>query len=71
MKILKHGDTIDKYECKCPKCGCEWLCDEDEINLTVEYDNSSQWSTEPIFVKMCSCPECGEEEVEAKERLIK
>lgn len=54
MEIIKKG-TLKKYKVECPRCGCIFICDENEIGVTFKpWDKSKLKDT----YKTVSCPYC-------------
>ena len=71
MKIIKHGNKIEKKkekfeDFKCDKCGCEFSLKEDEYYVDKGgkdmEDNENAYSvTISAYINdyfVCSCPEC-------------
>jgi hypothetical protein len=51
MKIIKHGINIAKQRCFCPKCGCEFELDGNELTHAI-----LSFLGKPKYV--IGCPEC-------------
>lgn len=53
IEIKRHGNVnlIPKYEIICPRCGCEFICNDTDVRELVPFDR------EPTkgFI---NCPDC-------------
>lgn len=53
IKIKKHGnmDLIPKYKMICPRCGCEFTCNDSDVKDITLFDR------EPA-IGFINCPDC-------------
>jgi len=59
MKILKHGNTIDKtYKFTCKECGCEFELNHYEFTRNTFSDTDFATMTIKKKIFKYSCPEC-------------
>lgn len=56
MEIIKHGNTM--MHGKCSACGCEFLYNENDIELSETRINAYESRIDYRYV---NCPECGKE----------
>lgn len=60
MKILKNGNTIHKYNGKCPNCGCEFVAYRSETyTFATPIGLVARCGVEHKVYRFCDCPECG------------
>lgn len=53
IQVEKHGNQYGWYRATCPKCGCIFTFNQDDILVKIIYNEYSE--------KVIYCPECGEE----------
>lgn len=54
MIITRHGNEMK--QCKCPKCNCEFLYSQKDVQYSYDRINAYESELEYIYV---NCPECG------------
>lgn len=56
--VTKHGNRYYNYSFKCPRCGCEFVANQDETETLTGEDIFSIVAGPVYEVHRCDCPEC-------------